>query len=128
MPSKAGVASSEATEVASSQAIENGRRERRLHIAVRVKVFSDDNSPESQACCTYEISTTGARLVAAQGIRAVGQIVSLQRHARRAKYKVIWLGKPDTPHAGQVGVEALDPNNAIWENEIKARLMRSEEY
>jgi len=112
--------------VASSEPGEDSRRERRLHIAVRVKVFSDDNSLDSQACCTYEISTTGARLVAAQGIREVGQIVSLQRHNRRAKYKVVWLGKPDTPHAGQVGVEALEPNNVICE--IKIRLMRAEEY
>jgi hypothetical protein len=131
LQSKSVVISSSKVGVVSPDAEGDGRdarKERRLHIAVRVKVFLNDNSPDSQACCTYEISTTGARLVAAQGIKEVGQVVSLQRHNRRAKFKVIWLGKPDTPHSGQVGVEALEANNVIWENEIKIRLARSEEY
>jgi len=45
------------------------RREKRLHIAVPVKVFPDIASIESQNCCTYEISATGARLVTPPGSR-----------------------------------------------------------
>jgi len=101
------------------------RREKRLHLAVPVKVFPDVASMETQACCTYEISTTGARLVAPPGITRVGQIIWLQRQNRRAKYKVIWIGEPDSSLAGQVGVETLEPANVIWEAEIKARIMRS---
>lgn len=102
------------------------RRERRIHIAVPVKVFSDAGSPDFQTCCTYEISTIGARLVTPPGIKETGQIVMLQRHNRRAKYKVVWIGKPDTPEAGQVGVETVDPHSVIWENEIKTRLAKAE--
>jgi hypothetical protein len=68
----------------------------------------------------------GARLVAPQGIQEVGQVISLQRHSRRARYKVIWIGKPGTPHEGQVGVETLEPNNMIWDSEIKNRLLHGE--
>jgi len=101
------------------------RREKRLHLAVPVKVFPDIASMETQACCTYEISTTGARLVAPPGIKRVGQIIWMQRQNRRAKYKVIWIGEPDSSLAGQVGVETMEPANVIWENDIKARIMRS---
>jgi PilZ domain len=101
------------------------RRERRLHVAVPVKVFPDAAGVEFQTCCTYEISTVGARLVAPQGIKTVGQIVVLQRHNRRAKYKVIWIGKPDTSEAGQVGLETLEPSNVIWESEIRMRLAKA---
>jgi hypothetical protein len=101
------------------------RRERRLHVAVPVKVFPDVAGVEFQTCCTYEISTVGARLVAPQGIKTVGQIIILQRHNRRAKYKVIWIGKPDTPEAGQVGLETLEPSNVIWESEIRMRLAKA---
>jgi hypothetical protein len=66
------------------------------------------------------------RLVAPQGITQVGQVVSLQRHGRRARFKVIWIGKPGTPHEGQVGVETLEPNNVIWDTEIKNRLLNGE--
>lgn len=102
------------------------RRERRLHVAIPVKVFPDAAGTEFQTCCTYEISTVGARLVAPQGIKTVGQIVTLQRHSRRARYKVIWIGKPDTAEAGQVGVETMEPANVIWEAEIRTRLAKAD--
>jgi hypothetical protein len=101
------------------------RNEKRLHIAVPVKVFPDITSIESQNCCTYEISTHGARLVAPPGIKAPGQVIWLQRQNRRAKYKVTWIGEAGTSLQGQVGVETLEPSNVIWEPEIKARIMRS---
>lgn len=102
------------------------RREKRIHIAVPVKVFPDAASLDFQTCCTYEISTIGARLVRPPGIKAIGQIILLQRHSRRARYKVIWVGEPNTPEAGQVGVECLEPHNVIWESEIKTRLAKAD--
>jgi hypothetical protein len=102
------------------------RRERRIHIAVPVKVFADAASLDFQTCCTYEISTIGARLVAPLGIKEPGQLILLQRHGRRAKYKVVWVGKPDTSEAGQVGVECMEPHNVIWEPEIKSRLAKAD--
>ena len=101
------------------------RTEKRLNLAVPVKVFPDVASIESQNCCTYEISTHGARLVAPPGIKTVGQTIWLQRHNRRARYKVIWIGQKGSDLAGQVGVETLEPSNVIWEPEIKGRIMRS---
>ncbi len=101
------------------------RNEKRLHIAVPVKVFPDITSIESQNCCTYEISTNGARLVMPPGIKNVGQTIWLQRQNRRARYKVIWIGEAGTSLEGQVGVETLEPSNVIWEPEIKSRVMRS---
>jgi hypothetical protein len=101
------------------------RREKRLHLAVPVKVFPDIASIESQNCCTYEISSTGARLVTPPGIKAVGQTIWVQRQNRRARYKVAWIGQAGTSLEGQVGVESLEPANVIWEPEIKARIMRS---
>ena len=77
-----------------------------------------------QLCCTYEISMVGARLVAVSGITKVGQDIWLQRHSKRAKYRVIWIGQPDTAQAGQIGVEVLEPANSIWENELRVRIMQ----
>jgi hypothetical protein len=105
---------------------EDPRRERRLHIAIPVKVFSSGGTTDAQTCCTYDISPRGARLVAPQGVREVGQVVSLQRLSRRAAYKVVWIGKPGTSRQGQVGLTAINPNNVIWEHEIMTRLKRGE--
>jgi hypothetical protein len=101
------------------------RREKRINVAVPVKVFLDPNGANCQLCCTYEISLVGARLMAVSGVTQVGQTVWLQRHNKRSRYKVIWIGIPDTEHAGQIGVEALEPANVIWENELKMRIMQS---
>ena len=100
------------------------RREKRLNIAVPVKLFLDPNSANPQLCCTYEISMIGARLVTVSGITKVGQDIWLQRHTRRAKYRVIWIGEPHTVQAGQIGVETLEPANVIWENELRIRIMQ----
>lgn len=109
---------------ATAAAVEK-RHEQRLHIAVPVKVFPDVASSDSHNCCTYEISTHGARLVAPPGIKSVGQTVWLQRQNRRARYKVMWIGEKGTSLSGQVGVESLEPSNVIWEQEIKTRIQRS---
>jgi hypothetical protein len=110
---------------APSVAARSERREKRLHVAVPVKVFLDPNSINSQLCCTYEISMVGARLVALSGVTRVGQVIWLQRNNRRARYKVMWIGEPETPQASQIGVEALEPANVIWENELRMRIMQS---
>ena len=117
--------SSGAAATPSVSAARNERREKRLHVAVPVKVFVDPNSPNYQLCCTYEISNFGARLVKVAGVTRVGQIIWLQRHNRRAKYKVMWIGEPNTQQAGQLGVEAMETTNVIWENDLRVRIMQS---
>lgn len=110
--------------VPSMQTVDN-RREKRLHVAVPVKVFLDQQGIESENCCTFEISMVGARLMRFQGAKQVGQIVWLQRHNKRAKYKVVWLGEPGSRQENQVGVEIMEPNNLIWENELRMRILQS---
>jgi len=117
--------SSVAASSASSVATADKRHEKRLHLAVPVKVFPDTASVESQNCCTYEISTHGARLVTPPGIKTVGQTIWLQRQSRRARYKVVWIGERGTALESQVGVETLEPANVIWEPEIRSRIMKS---
>ncbi len=125
MEPKKGLSSVAGSPVSSLATALDKRQEKRLHLAVPVKVFPDITSMESQNCCTYEISTHGARLVAPPGIKSVGQTVWLQRQNRRARYKVVWIGEAGTSLANQVGVETLEPSNVIWEPEIKARIMKA---
>ena len=32
-----------------------------------------------------------------------------------AQFRVKWIGKPQTPHEGQVGVECVDSDKIIWD-------------
>lgn len=101
------------------------RRENRVSIAVRVKIFLDPNSQNFQHGCTYDVSMIGARLQAGTGIQQVGQEIWIQRLSKRAKYRVNWVGQPGTSEAGQVGVDLLEPDNVIWEGELKAKIMQA---
>lgn len=101
------------------------RREKRVAIAVRVKIYLDSNSPSFQHGCTYDVSLIGARLQAGTGIQQVGQEIWIQRLSKRAKYRVNWIGKAGTPEAGQVGVDLMELDNVIWEGELKAKIMQA---
>jgi hypothetical protein len=107
---------------ASPASVADARRDKRIHVAVPVKLFLDPAS-DGQLCCTFEISMIGARLMAASGVSKVGQIVWLQRNNKRAKFRVMWVGEPGTSHENQVGVETMEPANMIWENELKLRIL-----
>ena len=50
-----------------------------------------------------------------------GQEIWIKRHNSKAKYRVIWIGKPDTADAGQFAVECLE-NTVIWEGDVASRL------
>ena len=117
--------STQAKPSGASSAVVESRQEPRLPLAVPVKVSTDAKGIEWHSCCTYEVSLLGARIAALSGIREVGQMIWIQRHNRRSRYKVSWIGQPGTSFSGQVGVESLEPGNVIWENEIKARIMNA---
>ena len=112
------------TATPSAAAPDGERRQKRLAVAVPVKLFVTPDGANPQLCCTYEISLIGARLVAVSGISKVGQVVWLQRNNRRAKYRVAWIGEKGTDLANQIGVEVMEPANVIWENELKLRIMQ----
>ena len=105
--------------------VNDARREVRVPIAVRVKIFLDPNTTTFQHGCTYDVSMIGARLQAGTGIQTVGQEIWIQRQNKRAKYRVNWIGKPDTPEAGQVGVDLMETDNIIWEGELKAKIQQA---
>ncbi len=96
------------------------RKEERLNVAIPIKIITREKSSVAQWSCTYEISRRGARLKQVIGL-AVGQDIWVQRHTRRAKFRVVWIGSPNTAESGQMGVECLD-EKPLWEDEIQGRL------
>ena len=104
--------------------MEQMRKEPRLFVALPVKVYLSESGNESQPACTYEISYKGARLVQIKGI-SVGQEIWVQRQTRKGKYKVVWIGQDGTDQMGQIGLECIDPEKTIWEQELAQKLSKS---
>ena|ERR1051326_1394617 len=99
--------------------VRSKRKEKRIALALPVKVYKDEGRTLWEWSCTYEISRWGARLKKVRGI-AVGQEIWIQRQGLRAKYRVIWIGNP---HAGQFGAQCLE-NKIIWDEDIQGRLLK----
>lgn len=106
-----------------SQLIEQMRKEARIFVALPVKVYVSQSSNEFQPACTYEISYKGARLVQIKGI-VVDQEVWVQRQTRKAKYRVVWIGQEGTEQKGQIGLECLEADKLIWDEEVAQKLAK----
>jgi len=52
-----------------------------------------------------------------------GDILWITRHARRAKLKVVWIGKSSSELEGKIGVETLEPEKFIWDDELRTKLV-----
>jgi hypothetical protein len=96
------------------------RKETRLLLALPVKVLAQEHS-SAHWTCTYEVSRAGVRLQNVPGV-AVGQEIWIQRQNRKARYRVAWIGQPETAHAGQMAAECLE-EKVIWDDEVKGRLI-----
>ena len=96
------------------------RKEARLLVALPIKVFVLEDSDFAQWTCTYEVSRRGAQMQAVAGV-VVGQEIWMQRRNRKAKYRVLWVGEPETLQAGRMGAECLE-DRVIWDDEVQGRL------
>ena len=51
-----------------------------------------------------------------------GDILWIARHTRRAKFRVVWVGTSGSERAGQIGVESLEPDKFIWDDDLRGKL------
>lgn len=86
-----------------------------IMLPVRVAVSVEGQRPTFQMACTCDISAKGARLTGVRGVKAVGEVLVVERGKSRAFYRVMWIGKPGTPQHDQVGVQCIEPDKVIWD-------------
>ena len=67
-----------------------------------------------QTVTTRNISQQGALLDGLQVKLSPGSIVSLTYRDRKGRFRVAWVGGPNTPKAGQIGVIAFDTSISFW--------------
>jgi hypothetical protein len=51
-----------------------------------------------------------------------GDILWIARHTRRAKFRVVWVGTLGSERDGQIGVECLEPDKFIWDDDLRGKL------
>lgn len=93
------------------------RRDPRIRAKLQVRIAGIDASghPLLQVVMTGNISRQGALLEGVQSALKEGEIVSLSYKNNKARFRVIWVGEPETVRAGQMGVQSVDPAKCIWD-------------
>lgn len=100
------------------------RRENRVSAVLPIKISPQSEPNRVRPACTCEISFRGAKLMKIEGI-VEGDILWIVRNSRRAKFRVIWVGGSEADRAGQIGVETLEPDKFIWDDDLRGRLSGS---
>ena len=98
------------------------RRDNRVAVVLPVKISMEKEPTKVRPACTCEISSRGAKLMMIEGI-GEGDILWISRHTRRAKYKVVWIGKSGSDLDGKIGVESLEPERFIWDDDLRGKLV-----
>jgi PilZ domain-containing protein len=91
------------------------RREPRVEMNVEVKVWGLDRygKPFVQHARTVDATRLGARLLGVDCVK-VGEVIGVQNGEHKARFKVVWMGRENTPKAGQVGLHCLEPDTPIF--------------
>jgi hypothetical protein len=91
------------------------RREPRVERNFEVKVWGLDRhgKPFMQHARTLDITQMGARLIGIDCVN-VGETIGIQNGDQKARFKVVWMGRENTPKAGQIGVHCLEADKRIF--------------
>ena len=88
----------------------NRRKLTRKKMVLSVKVSIDKVNGLAH---TLDITPLGARLGALRTQLQPGMIISLQRGAEKAEFRVEWI-KQLASNELQAGIKALEPQNSFW--------------
>jgi hypothetical protein len=94
------------------------RKHKRARLAVPVRISRrapEGSPPWSQVACTLDVTAEGARLNGLHSIHAPGEVIAVERGKKKALFRVVWVGANGSSHAGQVGVQCIEPEKNIWD-------------
>ncbi len=96
------------------------RSKKRVRMVLSVRACGHDanGAPFNLLTHTLDIALSGARLGGVTLPLKIGDILEIQRKHLKTQMKVIWIGEPNTPRQGQVGLEAVNQDFAIWDLEL----------
>jgi hypothetical protein len=87
---------------------------------VQVFGLNGQGRPFHQSASTIDISYRGARLLGLSCWTRPGEIIGVRCGSEKARFQVVWIGKPNTAYEAQVGLYCLEPHRNIWERSVTA--------
>jgi PilZ domain-containing protein len=95
----------------------NHRSESRLAKKAKVRIFGMDahGNPVNIEATVLDVSNHGARLTGVTCWEKPGEVIGIRYGTEKARYRIVWVGKPGTPVATQIGVVCVDTGRYIWD-------------
>ncbi len=92
------------------------RGQKRIPILLSVRIWGMDAAGKAfiEDVKTFDITAHGARLQGLHCRQKPGDVIGVQHAGEKARFKVVWVGTPQTPLEGQIGVFCLEPQKNIW--------------
>jgi hypothetical protein len=97
------------------------RYDKRVQLAIPLRVVTLDahKRPQLDIACTLDVSLRGARLYGVRSSARVGEVVTVERGRSKFACRIVWIGAPDTPQKGQIGVEAVESSKSFWDKDMR---------
>jgi hypothetical protein len=92
----------------------------RTGLDVRAWGMDTAGKPFTQSAQTTEISSKGARLRGLSHVQP-GDLIGIQYHENKARFRVVWVGAAVGGDAGAVGVECIEAEKCLWAKELEER-------
>lgn len=101
--------------------IESMRKEERIQSILPVKFFLNEDDKFGSLACRCEVTHNKVTMAQSEGIDSINQTVWVERQNRKAKYRVIWIGRTGNLE-GQIGLELVESNIAPWDHRASQNL------
>jgi hypothetical protein len=93
------------------------RRQSRVFVDLPVQIWGMDvhSRPFTQPASLRSISGRGATLQCVDAQLKPGDVVDVMYLGTKAQVRIVWIGRPGTELAGEVGVENLSVDTRLWD-------------
>jgi len=93
------------------------RRQSRVFVDLPVQIWGMDvhSRPFTQPASLRSISGRGATLQCVDAQLKPGDVVDVMYLGTKAQFRIVWIGRPGTELAGEVGVENLSVDTTLWD-------------
>ena len=91
-------------------------REQRIRMKLPVRVWGMDTAGKlfNMQARTVDITPVGACLEGMLCLLQRGTVIGIQCGRSQARFRVVWIGNPESRQAGQIGVRCMEPGKYIW--------------
>lgn len=85
-----------------------GHQRVKVNMPVKISGVDKEGTPFVRTADLLDMSISGVRVAGVYLGLDVGQEIELQQGSKKARFQVVWTGKPGSSHAGEVGLSCLD--------------------